>query len=348
MSVLCNLTPRKSALLGTALLAGLALAGDLGYGYWQVGRFLQSTDDAYVHADYTTVAPKISGYVTEVLVRDNQAVKAGQVLARIDRRDLEIALARAQAEVENADALLSNLDARIAQQQAAIDQQRADIAGVEATLEYAKAENVRHGDLKKAGYGSVQRAELAESAVREKIALLQRNLAGLHMAERKVDILTSEHARAEAQRDESLASRQQAELNLAHTSIMAPVDGMVAARSLRIGQYVRAGTPLMAVVPLQTVYVIANFKETQVAGVRDGQPVEIRVDSFPGIALKGHVDSLSPASAQVFALLPPDNATGNFTKIVQRVPVRIVIDDDELAGRLRPGMSVDATVDTRP
>src|SRR5262249_48336653 len=271
------------------LLAGLVLAGDFGYGYWQVGRFLQSTDDAYVQADYTTVAPKISGYVTEVLVRDNQAVKAGQVLARIDRRDLEIALARGQAEVENADALVVNLDARIAQQQAAIDQQRADIAGVEASLEYAKAENVRHGDLKKAGYGSVQRAELAESAVREKIALLQRNLAGLHMAERKVDILTSEHARAEAQRDESLASRQQAELNLAHTSIMAPVDGMVAARSLRIGQYVRAGTPLMAVVPLQTVYVIANFKETQVARMRDGQPVEIRVDSFPGVALKGHV-----------------------------------------------------------
>jgi membrane fusion protein (multidrug efflux system) len=200
----------------------------------------------------------------------------------------------------------------------------------------------------KTGYGTVQRAQLAETALREKTAALQKSRAGLVVAERKIDVLASERAKAAAQLQHAQAVRHQAELNLSYTAIAAPVDGTVGARSLRVGQYVQAGTALMAVVPLHAVYVVANYKETQLADVRPGQKVTIEIDTFPGKVLQGHVDSLSPASGLQFALLPPDNATGNFTKIVQRVPVKIVFDgDDALDGLLRPGMSAEPSIDTR-
>ncbi|HTR87811.1 MAG TPA: HlyD family secretion protein [Reyranella sp.] len=343
--------PSKAALkrsaLGLALVAGLGIAGDAGYDYWKVGRFQVSTDNAYVQADYTTVAPKISGYITEVAVRDNEKVAAGQVLARIDDRDFRVALDEAVADLEAADATLRNLDAQIAQQQSVIDQERADIKAAKASLTYAEADNVRYDNLVKTGYGTVQRAQQAETALQEKSATLQRSRAGLVVAERKIDVLATERAKADAARDHARAVKHQAELNLSYTEISAPVAGTVGARSLRVGQYVQAGTALMAVVPLQAVYVVANYKETQLARVRAGQPVEIEVDTFSGSKLKGHVDSLSPASGLEFALLPPDNATGNFTKIVQRIPVKIALDDPALAGLLRPGMSVEPTIDTR-
>jgi len=257
------------------------------------------------------------------------------------------AVAQAKADVASDDAELGNLDAQIAQQQSAIDQEKAEIAAGKASLSYAEADNVRYANLKKSGYGTVQRAEKAETALRQKTAQLQKNRAGVLMAQRKIDMLASERAKAQAQRDRSLAAVHQAELNLSYTSITTAVPGVVGARSLRVGQYVQAGTPLMAVVPLDAVYIVANYKETQLTHVRAGQPAEVEVDSFPGITLKGHVDSVSPASGLEFALLPANNATGNFTKIVQRVPVKIVLDDKTLAGSLRPGMSVEATIDTR-
>ena len=337
----------KRTALGLALVAGFAVAADAGHDYWKVGRFLQSTTNAYIRADYTVVSPKITGHITEVLVQDNEPVTAGHVVARVDDRDFKVALDQAKADVASDDAELGNLDAQIAQQQSAIDQEKAEIAVGKASLSYAEADHVRYGNLKKSGYGTVQRAEKAEAAMRQKTALLQKSRAGLLMAQRKLDILASERAKVQAQRDRSLAAVHQAELNLSYTSITAAVAGVVGARSLRVGQYVQAGTPLMAVVPLDAVYIVANYKETQLTHVRAGQPAEIEVDSFPGVTLKGHVDSVSPASGLEFALLPADNATGNFTKIVQRVPVKIVLDDRALAGRLRPGMSVEATVDTR-
>jgi membrane fusion protein (multidrug efflux system) len=340
-------TVLKRTALGVALLAGLGIAADKGYDYWKIGQYEQTTDNAYVQADYTTVSPKISGYVTDVRVQDNQKVTAGQVLARIDDRDFRVALDQANADVEAANATLRNLDAQLAQQQSVIDQGKADLASAEATLSFAHSDNTRYNDLVKSGYGTVQRAEQAESAFKEKTAMLEHNRAGLLVAERKVDVLTTERARAEAARDRSLANRHQAELNLSYTQIAAPVDGTVGARSLRVGQYVQAGTPLMAVVPLHAVYVVANYKETQLTRVRAGQPVKVEIDTFPGVKITGHVDSLSPASGLEFALLPPDNATGNFTKIVQRIPVKIALDDSELAGLLRPGMSVEPTIDTR-
>jgi len=337
----------KRSAVGVALLAGLGVAVDFGYDYWKIGRFLVSTDNAYVQADYTTVAPKISGYIGEVLVGDNQKVAAGQVLARIDDRDFRVALDQATADVKTAEAALSNIDAQLEQQKSVIDQEQADIAQGEASLAYATADSDRYDQLKKTGYGTVQRAQQADTTMRERAAQLARARAGLIVAQRKIDVLTTEHAKAEAQRDHASAVRHQAELNLSYTTITAPVDGTVGARALRVGQYVQAGTPLMAVVPLQAVYVVANYKETQLTRVRQGQPADVEIDSFPGVKIRGHVDSLSPASGLEFALLPPDNATGNFTKIVQRVPVKIVIDDNKLAGLLRPGMSVEPTIDTK-
>jgi membrane fusion protein (multidrug efflux system) len=346
-----GLRPSRTAVKRTALALGLAVAAagaaDFGYGYLTTGRYLESTDDAYVKADSTIISPKVSGYIAQVLVGDNQAVGAGQVLARIDDRDFKAALDQALADVGAAEAAVHNLDAQIALQQPIIEQETADVAAAEANLKFAQEEQARSEGLMKTGSGTIQRAQQTDAALREKVAQLQHGKSGLLAAERKVDVLTTDRAKALAQLDRARAVEAQAALNLSYTEIAAPVNGTVGARSLRAGQYVQAGTQLMAVVPLDAVYVVANFKETQLTHVRNGQPVEIRIDSFHDTTLKGHVDSLSPASGLEFALLPPDNATGNFTKIVQRVPVKIVLDDQSLKGLLRPGMSAEPTIDTK-
>jgi membrane fusion protein (multidrug efflux system) len=337
----------KRTAWGLALLAGTAITGFFGYGYWTTGRFLESTDDAYVQADFTTVAPKVGGYIADVLVQDNENVRAGQVLARIDDRDFRTALAQAKADVDAAAATVHNLDAQVTLQHSLVDQARGELDATQASLTFAEQDAVRYRDLMKTGAGTVQRAEQTESARAHALAQLQRDQAGLAAAQKKVAVLTTEREQAEARLEHSRAVAHQAELNLSYTTISAPVDGNVGARSLRVGQFVTAGTQLMAVVPLQATYVVANFKETQLTFMRDRQPVEIRIDSFPDLRIKGHVDSLAPASGLEFALLPPDNATGNFTKIVQRIPVKITLDDPSQAGLLRVGMSVEPTVDTK-
>jgi len=337
----------KRAALAVALALGVAGAADFGHYYLTTGRYLETTDDAYVKADSTIVAPKVSGYLAEVLVADNEPVKAGQLLARIDDRDFRAALDQARADVAAADAAVHNLDAQIELQQPIIKQQAAEVDAAEANLKFAQQERTRYDDLMKSGSGTVQRAQQTDAALRAQTAQLLQGKAGLDAANKKIEVLSTERAKADAQLAHARAVEQQATLNLSHTQITAAVEGTVGARSLRVGQYVQAGTQLMAVVPLDAVYVVANFKETQLTHVRDGQPVELRVDSFHSTKLRGHVDSLSPASGLEFALLPPDNATGNFTKIVQRVPVKIVLDDASLKGLLRPGMSAEPTVDTK-
>jgi membrane fusion protein, multidrug efflux system len=337
----------KRAAVGLALALGVAAAADFGYGYLTTGRYLESTDDAYVQADSTIISPRISGYIADVLVADNQPVRSGQLLARIDDRDFRTALNQARADVTASEAEVRNLDAQIALQQPVIEQGTADIAAAEANLKFAQEEQERSDGLMRTGSGTIQRAQQTDAALHEKIAQLQHGKSGLLAAKRKVDVLTTERAKAVAQLDHARAVEAQAALNLSYTGITAPVDGTVGARTLRVGQFVQAGTQLMAVVPLDAVYVVANFKETQLTHVRNGQPVEIRIDSFHSTKLRGHVDSLSPASGLEFALLPPDNATGNFTKIVQRVPVKIVLDDHSLTGLLRPGMSAEPTIDTK-
>jgi membrane fusion protein (multidrug efflux system) len=346
-----RLAPSRQAIrrvaLALAVALGIAAAADFAHYYLTTGRYLETTDDAYVKADSTIVAPKVSGYIAQVLVSDNEPVKAGQLLARIDNRDFRTALNQAKADVAAAEATVRNLDAQIGLQQPLIQQQAAEVNAAEANLKFAEEERARYDELMKSGSGTIQRAQQTDAALRARTAQLQQGKAGLIAANKKVEVLSTDRAKAVALLDHARAVEEQAALNRSYTQITAPVDGTVGARSLRVGQYVQAGTQLMAVVPLDAVYVVANFKETQLTHVRTGQPVELTVDGFHSTRLKGHIDSLSPASGLEFALLPPDNATGNFTKIVQRVPVKIVLDDHSLKGQLRPGMSAEPTVNTK-
>lgn len=339
--------------LRAALFAGVALvalggAADYGWSYWTVGRFLVSTDDAYVKADSTTIAPRISGYIGAVLVNDNQPVKAGEILARIDDRDFKVALEKAQAEVAAAEANIANKQAALVAKQAEIDAAQATVAVDEANETFAEQENKRYAELAKKGFGTVQNAQQAASRLDAAHAAVARDTAVLANTTKQLDVGKAELAQAQAALASAKAAEDQAELNLSYTSLVAPIDGLVGNRTLRVGQYVQAGTQLMAVVPTHDAYIIANYKETQLTDVRAGQLVDVEVDTFPGQVFKGHVDSLSPASGQEFALLPPDNATGNFTKVVQRIPVKIVLDEKgPLSVVLRTGMSVYPTIDTR-
>ena len=338
---------RKLLLAGAAVIA-LAGAADYGWDYWTVGQYLVSTDDAYVKADNTTVAPKVSGYLHEVLVGDNERVKAGQVLARIDPRDFAVALDQAKADVAAARAAITSKQAQLDVQQATIEAAKATVAVDQATATFAGQENRRYTDLAATGYGSVQNAQQAQSRIAGAEAAIARDTANLASALKQVDLLKAEIVQANATLAHTEAVQHQAELNLDYTSIVAPIDGIVGNRSLRTGQFVQAGTQLMSLVPVTGAYVVANFKETQLTDVREGQAVDIAVDMFPGQRVHGRVDSIAPASGQEFALLPPDNATGNFTKIVQRIPVKIALNPDTGTPiELRPGMSVIPTIETK-
>jgi membrane fusion protein (multidrug efflux system) len=338
----------KRLLLGAAALGILAGAGVYGDDYWRVGRFQVATDDAYVAADSVILAPKVSGYLAQVLVRDNQTVHAGEVLARIDDSDYRTALDQARADVAAAQADLLNLQQEIEEQTLTVAQARSMVASDQAAVMFSQQQLHRYADLARTGAGTVQAAQQYQADIQEKQAALAHDQAGIDVALKHVDVLRAQLAKAQATLAQRQAVQHQAELNLGYTVITAPTDGTVGARTLRLGQYVQAGTQLMALVPLQQVYITANYKETQLTDVRPGQKVEIGVDMFPGTVVHGRVDSIAPAAGQEFTLLPPDNATGNFTKIVQRIPVRITLDPhDPLAGLLRPGMSVDPSIDTR-
>ncbi|MBN9138417.1 MAG: HlyD family secretion protein [Phyllobacterium sp.] len=338
---------RKLLLIGAAVIV-VGLGANFGWHYWTVGRFQESTDDAYVKADSTIVAPKVSGYVREVLVADNQPVRGNQPLAKIDDRDYVVALEQAKADVAAAQADIENIVASLDQQQAAIAQAQSTVSVDQASLKFAQQDNERYGALATQGAGSVQNAQQAVSKLDIAKATLQRDEGAVVSAQKQVGVLQAQLAKMNAALARDRAVQDQAELNLGYTTIVSPVDGVVGNRTLRVGQYVQSGTQLMAVVPVDDVYVIANFKETQLTDVKKGQPVDIAVDTFPGVALKGRVDSIAPASGQEFALLPPDNATGNFTKIVQRIPVKVVLDNDsKLTGLLRPGMSVTPTINLK-
>jgi membrane fusion protein (multidrug efflux system) len=339
----------RSILLG-ATAAG-AVAGAILYGqyYWTTGRFEVSTDDAYLQADNVLISPKVAGYISEVPVSDNQPVQAGQVLARIDDRDYRTAVALASADVAAQRAVIDSLDQQIQAQQLAVEAARANIVADQADLTFAGQDYDRYMYLSHTGAGSLQEAQKATSAIRAKRANLQHDNADLGLALKQIDVLKAQQTQARALLAQKQAALHQARLNESYTTITSSVTGTVGARTLRVGQYVQAGTQLMAVVPLQHVYITANFKETQLTDVHAGQPVTIAVDTFPGATVHGTVNSIAPASGQEFALLPPDNATGNFTKIVQRVPVKITVNpDDPLIGVLRPGMSVEPTIDTKP
>src|SRR4030095_12087957 len=246
---------------GMAALALVVGGASYGWYWWQTGRYVESTNDAYVKADYTTIAPKVSGYIAAVLVEDNQPVTAGQIVARIDDRDFNTAMAQAQADVANAEAGIRNLDAQLALQQSVIDQANADIASAEAALDFATQDYARYRKLLKSGYGTQHRKQQAAASLRGQNAQLQHSRAVLTAAQQQIEVLRTQRTQAETQVQHDQAVERQATLNLVYTTITVPIDGTVGARMLRVGQYVQAGTQLMAVVPLQAVYVVANFKE---------------------------------------------------------------------------------------
>jgi membrane fusion protein (multidrug efflux system) len=336
-------------LLPFVLIAAVISGGVYaGWEYWTEWRFEVSTDDAYVQADVVSIAPQVAGNIATLLVGDNEHVKVGQVLAVIDQRDYLAAVDQAKAGVEQAEAAIATDEAEIAQQQAVISEAKATIEADKAAEVYAEQNNQRFSKLAVDGYGSVQNAQQAVSQTATAQATITKDEAALDAAEKQVTTLTAQLTQAKAMLAQNKAMLQQAEINLGYTTITSPVDGVVGDRTLRVGQYVQPGTELLAVVPLAKAYVVANFKETELADVRAGQHVALEVDTFDDTTVRGFVDSVAPASGQEFALLPPDNATGNFTKIVQRIPVKIDVDpSDPLAGRLAPGMSVLATIDLR-
>lgn len=338
----------KTAKISIAVLVAALVAGSAySYQYRESEGGAQSTDDAYVSADFTLVAPKVAGNVVEVLVDDNQPVRKGQLLARIDDRDYAVAVDAAQAELAKANADLVRAHAAIAQQGSAIKRAAATIDADAATLKFARSNAERYRNLAADGSATQQDRQQAESQADSAQARHAADTAALSAAKQQVDVLQAQLAQAEAQVARARATLAAARLNLSYTRIEAPVDGIVGQRSVRVGAYTQVGAPLLAVVPLQQAYVEANFRETQLAKMRVGQRVTIAVDMLPGTTLTGHVDSLAPASSLAFSPVAPDNATGNFTKVVQRLPVKIVLDPNQRAAHLlKVGMSVTPTVNT--
>jgi membrane fusion protein (multidrug efflux system) len=322
-----------------------AVAVVLGVGAWACSSLsgssnTESTNDAYVDADFTLVAPRVAGQISDVFVKDNQSVKAGQLLVRIDDRDFKAALMSAEADVTAARASVANYDAEIARQPSLVEQARATLKADDASIGFARANAARYQNLSDAGAGTAEEQQHASSTLAEQLAQEAHDGAVLASTEQNLSIL-------QTQRDKAAGAlaRAQARLNLSYTEIHAPVDGKVGRRSVRVGAFVTPGAPLLAIVPLSDAYVVANFQENQITHMRPGERVRIKVDSFPGVVIHGRVDSLAPATGVSFAPIAPDNATGNFTKVVQRVPVKITLDQgQEAASVLSVGLSVETEV----
>ena len=311
----------------------------------------QVTDDAYIRGDVTPLSAQVDGYVRHVAVDDFQRVKAGDLLVEIDDSDYRAKVAQAEADLLGAQAAIENLKARKALQHAQVAEAESAIAATQADVERSKLEAVRQRELLATTYGTRQKVEQADADAKRFAATLTRNQDELDAQRRQMAVLDTQELELRADAKAKQALLDLAKINLGYTRIVAPVAGMVSERGVRDGQYVHGGTQVISVVPLGNVWVIANYKETQLTHVAIGQRAEIRVDTFPGVVIKASVDSIAPASGSQFSLLPPDNATGNFTKVVQRIPVKLKIAaDNPLAGHLLPGMSVEATIltDTTP
>jgi membrane fusion protein, multidrug efflux system len=339
---------RKQLLL--AALAFLIVAGVAGFGryWWTTGRFLESTDDAYVGGNVTALAPHVPGFVSQILVADNQYVTAGQLLITLDDRDYKAALAHAEATVGKQQATLANLHAQYDLQQSMIAQADANLAAAKAAAQFAGEDAVRYRTLAATTFGTVQNDQRAASTDRRAQADVAANEATFNAAKQKLAVIDTEIAETQADLAQAQADLATARLNLGYTEIRSPIDGYVGDRGAQVGAYVTTGTDLLSIVPAHGLWVDANFKEDQLAQMRADQSVTIVADVLPGRTFEGQVLSLAPATGSTFAVIPPENATGNFTKIVQRVPVRIAIADGAgTLGLLRPGLSVTATVDTR-
>ena len=343
---------RRQIGLKHVALVGLALAitlGGIGYGryWWTTGRFIESTDDAYVGGNVTALSPHVAGFVSQILVADNQFVKAAELVVTLDDRDYKAALAHAEAVVQNQTAALANLHAKYTLQQSMIEQAEAKLAADQADAGYARADAARYHALALTTYGTVQNDQKAFAADHKASAAVRAGEANLDAAKQQLTVIDTEIAETQASLVMAQADLRTAQLNLGYTKIRAPIDGYVGNRAAQVGAYVTRDAYLVSVIPAHGLWVDANFKEDQLAQMRPGQPATVVADVMPDKVFHGHVLSLAPGTGAVFSVIPPENATGNFTKIVQRVPVRIGLDDARL-GELRPGLSTTVSVDTKP
>ena len=328
-----------------ALLLASTLAG--GYVYVDHAKHFESTDDAFIAARQSALAPKVSGYITAVPVTDNEHVAAGQVIAGIDDRDYRIALEQAEAQVAAAHASIENFDAQLDVQQAQISANQAQVDQAQAALVFAQQQAARYQHLEQTGYGTVQNSEQYTSQLHQQQSALQSAQATLNLARRQVEALKAQRKSAVANLAQAEAQAHQAQLNLSYTEVTAAQPGRVVNLSAAVGQFAQPGTNLTAFVPDQ-IWVTANFKEIQLDQMRPGEPVTLKIDAYPGKTIRGHVDSVQPGSGTAFSLLPAQNATGNYVKIVQRVPVKIVMDNPPADVALGPGLSVVPTVRIDP
>ncbi len=332
--------------VGGLAAVGVAVGGAV---WWIDKQRYETTDNAFVQADKVAVAPLVDGYVAEVLVDDNQAVRPGQVLVRIDPATIKARLAQAEANAAALEAAVTAVDDKARLEQAAIAQKAAMVESADAQAQWARAETQRYNQLAGSGWVSTQRVQNVRTAERQAQAGVEQAKAALETERRAAQSLGSARAQSLAQAAAARAAAEQIRIDLSRTEVRAPVAGVVGAKGVRPGQYVRPGGQMMSIVPLGDAYVVANFKETQVARLRIGQPVEIHADAFGKQAIKGRIDSFAPATGAEFALIPVENAVGNFTKITQRLPVKIAIDRSQpMAGALRPGLSLKVKVHVEP
>jgi membrane fusion protein (multidrug efflux system) len=339
---------RRRPLIAVIAVIVLAGMGWYAFNWWTEGRFIQDTDDAYVGGDVTVIGSKVPGYIARVAVNDNQAVHAGDLLIKLDDRDYRAALDKARGTVAAQDALLANLDANRRLQEAVILQARAGVSSTDAETFRARQDQARYKVLSANSAVSVQSWQKADADYKQAAANGMKAQAELTAAQRQLDVIDTQKEQARAALLQAKADRDMAKLNLEYTELRAPVDGTVGNRRARQGAYAQAGAQLLALVPADGLWVDANFKESQLTRMAPGQRASIEADVMPGRVFHGRVASVAPATGAQFSILPPENATGNFTKIVQRVPVRIVLDDEDAKlGLLRPGLSVVAEVDER-
>ena len=339
---------RKFAIIGLVALAALGAGGWYGNHWWTVGRFTVSTDDAYVKASNTTLAAKIPGYVASVLAADNAYVHAGDVIATIDDGDYRLAADAARDKVATQQATVDRIGQQVLAQNAAVEQARAQLTSAQAGAKRAQSELERQQALAAKEFASRQALEQATANRDQGNAAVLSAQAAIDAALANIDVLKAQQQEAARGLDELKTALAKAERDLSFAQIRAPIDGVFGNRAVQTGDYVTPGQRLASLVPLDDVYIDANFKETQLGGLKPGQKVDISVDALPGRTIEGTLASFAPASGSVFSILPPDNATGNFTKIVQRVPVRVRVPFDIAAQRLlRPGMSVVVSVNTK-
>ncbi|WP_186041604.1 HlyD family secretion protein [Burkholderia gladioli] len=341
--------PRKRRIIPFVILT-VVVIGAVGYGiyWWLSGRFYESTDDAYVGGNVTVISPRVSGYVARVLVADNALVHAGQPLIALDPADFTARLDAAQAEVDAAKAALTRLDAQHQLVEADIAQAQAQADVDTASLQFANRDAERYSNLAESHSGTQQDAQRAQTSLDQARARVRASAAEVNAQRRQLTVIEAQKVEAQARVEQAQAAMRNARLDNGYTTLYAPVDGYVGNRSAHPGTYVAAGTQLMSLVPAKGLWIDANFKEDQIRHMRMGQAVEIEADVDSGLKIEGHVESLAPATGSVFSVIPAQNATGNFTKIVQRVPVRIALDPAVASvGALRAGLSVVATVDTR-